>query len=627
MGSSSGRWIAASLESVRGPARITCFGRPAWRAAKNPPSRWTTLRDVALDPIVSLSVALAEAPGSVALFLGSGVSVDAGIPTGWDIYVDGVQRLRRLEEGDVEPLPADAVANWLADTGRGDFNYSRLLEDIVPDPATRRTYIAGYFADASPGATHEHVADLVARAFVRVVVTTNFDRMLEQALAARGIDPVVVSDDASLAAMPRREHVDCFLLKAHGDYQQETIRNTPGELAQLEPGVAAELQAILDRYGVVLVGYSGSDEAIRRALRARTSRYGLWWLSRSDPPRSPTPELLERTAGRSIIRRSASEFFADLNGRLAVYQQHPSGHTPATVHDEILALLRTGDQVGLTEALRREHHAYDSGLTAWTAAHANDGNDLAAVEAALPELISQLQRRLAAVLPVALHDPVGLAETLRALARTVETRQLHDHWHDHARWAGWAIGYTVGAILTRLERWPGAFSIATITVNDGHSTEFLLRHSGTLGQAIAQVHSANRGKNFYAGDWEHLHEIVGAFTWLTDRYPELTDGEGEPRGHLSAFDFVANFAAALRQERHLAYWTMGGQAARETARRMNAEPNTLKALAELAAEPDVTADRLAELIAERLPAHSHFLGQFPDWRGAVSVLLTGTAQD
>jgi hypothetical protein len=111
------------------------------------------------------------------------------------------------------------------------------------------------------------------------------------------------------------------------------------------------------------------------------------------------------------------------------------------------------------------------------------------------------------------------------------------------------------------------------------------------------------------------------------RYPELTDGEGEPRGHLSAFDFVANLGAALRQEPHLAYWTLGGQAARETARRMNAEPNTLKALAELAGEPDVTADRLAELIAERLPAHSHFLGQFPDWRGAVSVLLTGTAQD
>ncbi|MDA0159483.1 SIR2 family protein [Solirubrobacter ginsenosidimutans] len=580
-----------------------------------------------LDPIVSLSVSLAEAPGSVALFLGSGVSVDAGIPTGWDIYVDGVQRLRRLEEGDVEPLSADDVERWLTETGRADFNYSRLLEDIVPDAATRRTYIAGYFADASPGATHQHVADLIADGLVRVVVTTNFDRLLEQALAARGIEPIVVSDDSSLAAMPRREHATCFLLKAHGDYQQETIRNTPGELAELEPGVAAELQAILDRYGVLLVGYSGNDEAIRRALCARRSRYGLWWLSRSDPPRAPIPELLERTAGRAIVRESASEFFADLRGRLAVYKQHPSGHTPATVHDEILALLQSGDQVGLTESLRREHHAYDAGMTAWTATHANSGNSFAAIEAALPDIVAILERRLASILPVAFHDSRQLTATLRALTRSIESRQLHGHWHGQARWTGWAIGYTVGAILARLERWDDALTIATVTVSDGHRTEFLLRHGGSLGQAIAQIHSTNRGKKFHAGDWEHLHETVAGFGWLSDRYPELFDGDGQPRGHLSSFDFLVNIAAALRQEAHLAYWTTAGNAARDTARRMNSEPDAIGSLFEFVDEPNVDAARLGVLLGERMPAHTHFLGQFPEWRGAVAILLTGSSAD
>lgn len=576
---------------------------------------------------MSLSVALAESPGSVALFLGSGVSVDAGIPTGWDIYVDGVQQLRRLEEGDVEPLAPDAIDSWLAETGRGDFNYSRLLEDIAPDPATRRTYIAGFFTRAAPGAAHEHIADLVVRGLVRVVVTTNFDRMLEQALAARGIDPIVVSDDASLAVMPRREHVDCFLLKAHGDYQQETIRNTPGELAELEPGITAELQGILDRYGVVLVGYSGNDAAVRAALHARTSRYGLWWLSRSSPPPSPVLELLERTGGRAIIRPSASDFFADLKGRLAVYQRHPSGHTPATVHDEILALLRTNDQVGLTEALRREQNAYDSGLTAWAAAHAHSGNSLAAMEAALPDLIAVLERRLGAILPIALHDATRLVETFRGLTRSVESRRGQSPWHDQARWTGWAIGYIVGALLTRLEQWPQAIATATVTVNDGRRSEFLLLRSGNLGQVIGQIHSANRDKKFHAGDWEHLHEVVGSFGWLRDRYPELFDGEDQPRNNLSAFDFVVNVAAALRQERHVGYWTMADEAARITARRWNADPRTIMSLTELAGEPDAAPERLEELLAERLPSNSRFLGDFPDWHEAVSLLLTRTNQD
>lgn len=42
-------------------------------------------RGVPQDPVVSRSVALAEAPGTGALVLGSGVSRDAGVPTGFEV--------------------------------------------------------------------------------------------------------------------------------------------------------------------------------------------------------------------------------------------------------------------------------------------------------------------------------------------------------------------------------------------------------------------------------------------------------------------------------------------------------------------------------------------------------------
>lgn len=64
------------------------------------------------------------------------------------------------------------------------------------------------------------------RGVLRVFVTTNFDRLLERALVSRGIEPVVVSNDATLAAAPRREHSPVYIVKAHGDYLQEPIRNT-----------------------------------------------------------------------------------------------------------------------------------------------------------------------------------------------------------------------------------------------------------------------------------------------------------------------------------------------------------------------------------------------------------------
>jgi hypothetical protein len=95
-----------------------------------------------LDPIVSLTVVLAEAPGSYAFWLGSGVSRDAGIPTGAEVFQTAVGELFRLVE-QTEDTPDEAgLLAWLAETERQDMGYSDVLEVIAPDPATRRVTTA-----------------------------------------------------------------------------------------------------------------------------------------------------------------------------------------------------------------------------------------------------------------------------------------------------------------------------------------------------------------------------------------------------------------------------------------------------------------------------------------------------
>ena len=99
----------------------------AWDAARadrtlynhTPLTGRTYDRTMALDPIVSLAVALAESPGACACLLGAGVSVDAGVPTGWAIFRDGLRRLYRLDtESDHEPEDPE-LDEWLRATGRG----------------------------------------------------------------------------------------------------------------------------------------------------------------------------------------------------------------------------------------------------------------------------------------------------------------------------------------------------------------------------------------------------------------------------------------------------------------------------------------------------------------------------
>ena len=265
-----------------------------------------------MDPVVSLSVAIAEAPGSYAFLLGSRVSSDAGVPTGQEVFWRAVADLYRTAHGAAETPGEEEVAAWLTEISRrAKLTYSEVLEEIAPDAPTRRAVLATHFEQVEPAPTHELLAQLAERGLVRAFVTTNFDRLLERALQARGIEPVVVTSDADLASAPSREHADCYVLKTHGDYLQETIRNTPAEVAELEPGMTAELQEVFDRYGLVVLGYSGSDEALSNALRRRTSRHGLYWVARAELT-EPARGLVEAVGGRLIVRQSASEFLGDL---------------------------------------------------------------------------------------------------------------------------------------------------------------------------------------------------------------------------------------------------------------------------------------------------------------------------
>jgi hypothetical protein len=264
------------------------------------------------DPMVSLAAAVAEAPGSYAFLLGWGVPSDAGVPTDQEVFWRAVADLYRTAHGAQETPADEEVAGWLTEISRrAKLTYSEVLEEIAPDAPTRQAVLAKHFDQVEPGPTYELIAQLADRGLVRVFVTTNFDRLLERALQARGIEPVVITSDAELATAPSRDQADCYVLKTHGDYLKETIRNAPAEVAALEPGMTTELQAVFDGYGLVVVGYSGSDEAISNALRRRASRHGLYWIARAEL-REPARGLVAEVGGRLIVRQSASEFLGDL---------------------------------------------------------------------------------------------------------------------------------------------------------------------------------------------------------------------------------------------------------------------------------------------------------------------------
>ena len=59
-----------------------------------------------IDPLLSLAFSVHAHPGAYALLLGSGVSRAAEIPTGWEVVLDLVRKLARLEGEDGGTDPA-----------------------------------------------------------------------------------------------------------------------------------------------------------------------------------------------------------------------------------------------------------------------------------------------------------------------------------------------------------------------------------------------------------------------------------------------------------------------------------------------------------------------------------------
>jgi hypothetical protein len=600
--------------------RFDVGARSAGRASR-------IVASVTLDPIISLAVALAEAPGSCAVLLGAGVSVDAGVPTGWSVYRDGLRRLYRLEEQTDESHDDEAIDAWLVSTGRENIGYSGLLDLIAPDQAIRREILAGYFEGIEPGPSHDRLAALAAAGYVRVFLTTNFDRLLERALLARGIEPVVVSDDATLAAAPRREHADIFIVKCHGDYLQETIRNTPSELAALEPELSAEIESIVSHYGVLVLGWSGADPALAAALRGRRSRYGVWWLSLADPPAEPGRTVAEAIGARVIVRNGAAEMLAELDRRLGVYAAHESGDDPGSVHDETLGLVRRGADVSLDELLRRERYEFESGIEAVIADHINhhDGEDV--VRDAGTRLTAAADRRLASLIPLALHHPEIVDSELHSHASWASAREPQGGgltWQQAWTLPFWMVGMALGALLVRLDRYAAIRPLLTTTWTTRYDhVESFVCEPGEIADPIAHYlgPSPPPGRRWTWPAWGWLSDDLPRRQWLVDRYPEWLRGEGEPGRSLIAFSLLRDIAEGLRGNGHRwAWWSINSEAAMRYARQLHRDPRLREAAASAVG---LSVESFEEQAPEILQT-GRGVGDFPNVVETANVLRTGS---
>jgi NAD-dependent SIR2 family protein deacetylase len=121
-----------------------------------------------LDPPVRLALALNSSPGAYAVLLGSGISAAAGVPTGQQVIANLISKVPALEG---------------ASTERNEL-LRRHFEPVSHRPLQP--------ALRAPTTAHRALGQLAGQGYVSVFLTTNFDWLLEHALAGAGVEPVVL---------------------------------------------------------------------------------------------------------------------------------------------------------------------------------------------------------------------------------------------------------------------------------------------------------------------------------------------------------------------------------------------------------------------------------------------------
>jgi len=213
------------------------------------------------DALLAKARALGEAAasGRVALFLGAGVSIPAGLPS-WSQLV-AEMRARAVEGGAEIPAQDFDALDVLDQT--------ELLRSVLGDELELR--VAERFQSASPALSHALLASLRCQE----AVTTNYDCCYEVAMSAVG------GADTSVAVMPWEKPVPGrpWLLKLHGDAgRPESVVLTRGQFIGYDGRwrpVGSVFQALLMTRQLLVVGASLSDDNVLRlahevrALRRR----------------------------------------------------------------------------------------------------------------------------------------------------------------------------------------------------------------------------------------------------------------------------------------------------------------------------------------------------------------------
>ncbi|MBS7416341.1 hypothetical protein [Pseudomonas syringae] len=205
-----------------------------------------------------------------AFILGAGASVSSGIPTGQQLAERWLKDLHLRE-----CLDGRSMDEWLRTSGLGDVNLKLdNAAEYYPQIFERRfegDSEAGYaelevaMDGKSPSLGYSLLAEIIQHTRHKVVVTTNFDNLVADALAMHAHRSPLVIAHESLAGFVRPHMRRPLVAKIHRDLYLNPFNDTT-TVSTIELGWKVALKKLFQFFTPIVVGYGGNDGSLMNLL-------------------------------------------------------------------------------------------------------------------------------------------------------------------------------------------------------------------------------------------------------------------------------------------------------------------------------------------------------------------------